>query len=62
MQNVSEKYILNFYFLNVDISLIMHDTHLRLHICIENIAVEGTVSQILFKGPGSFFIKYRKKY
>ena len=46
VQNVSEKYILDFYFLNVNISVIMHDTHLKLYICIENIAVEGTVSQI----------------
>ena len=46
VQNVSEKYILNIYFLNVNISVIMHDTHLKLYICIENIAVEGTVSQI----------------
>ena len=47
----------NFYFLNVGISLIMHDRHLKLYICIENIAVEGTVSQICYIGPSSFSIK-----
>ena len=62
VQNISEIMFFNFYFLNVDISFIMHDTHLRFHICIENIAVEGTVSQILYIGPGSFSIKSRRKY
>ena len=63
VQNISEKMFFNFYFLNVDISFIMHDTHLKLYICIENIAVEGTVSQIFFYIiPGSFPIKSRRKY
>ena len=43
LRNVSENDFLNFYFLNVDISLIIHDPNL----CIDNIAVEGTVSQFL---------------
>ena len=60
VRNISGKYFLNFYFLNVDISLIMHDSHLKLYICIENIAVEGTVSQIFDNGPSSFSIKFRK--
>ena len=51
-----------FYFLNVDISLIMHDPHLKFCICKENIAVEGTMSQIFYVGPGSFSIKLRTKY
>ena len=42
----------NFYFLKVDIFLIMHDPYLKLYICIENIAVEGTVSQIIDIRPG----------
>ena len=46
MSNKSENYFLNFYFLNVDISLTMDDLRLKLHICLQNIAVEGTVSQI----------------
>ena len=46
MRNISENYFLNFYFLNVDISLTMDDLSLKLHICFQNIAVEGTLSQI----------------
>ena len=62
VQNISQKMFFNFYFLNVDISFIIHDTHLKLYICIENIAVEGTVSQIFYIGPGSISIKSRRKY
>ena len=62
VRNISGKYFLNFYFLNVDISLIMHDLHLKLYICTDNIAVEGKVSQIFDKGPCSFSIKFRKIY
>ena len=40
----------------------MHDPHLNFYICIRNMAVEGTVSQIFDIGPGSFSIKYRNKY
>ena len=36
------------YFFNVNISLSMHDIHLKLYICIKNIAVEGTMSQIFY--------------
>ena len=50
------------YFLNVDISLIMHDRHLKLKICIENIAVEGNRSQVFYIGPSLFSIKSRSKY
>ena len=42
------KLFLNFYFLKVDISLTMHDLNLKLHICVQNIVMEGTVSQIFF--------------
>ena len=41
----------------MDISLIMHDQHLKLDICVDNIAVEGTESKIFDKGPSSFSIK-----
>ena len=34
-------------FLNVDYSLNMHDPELKLSIPIQNIVIEGTVSQIL---------------
>ena len=47
-----------FIFFKVDISLIMHDPYLKLYICIGNIVVEGTVSQILYIGPGSFLLTY----
>ena len=55
MRKISENDFLYIYFLNVDISLIIHDSSLILFICIDNIVVEGTVSQILDIGPGSFF-------
>ena len=42
--NLFEKYLLNFYFFNVDISFTMQDPNLKLRVCIENIVVEGTVS------------------
>ena len=58
LSNVSENDFLNFIFLNVDISLIIHDPNLKLFICIDNIAVEGTVPQIFNIGPGSVFMKF----
>ena len=58
MKNISENYFLNFYVLNVYISLNMHDLNLKLHKCIQNIAVEGTVSQIFNITPSSFFMKF----
>ena len=51
--DISENYFLNFYFLNVDISLIIKATNLILSIHVENITVEGTVSQIFDIGLGS---------
>ena len=62
LRNVSEKDFLNFYFLNVDISLNIHDLNLKFFICIDNIAVEGTFSQIFNIGPGSFFYEILNKY
>ena len=62
IKNISENEFLNFYFLNVDISVTMHDLYLRLYRCIEYISVEGTMSQNFDIGPSSFFIKFRKKY
>ena len=44
--NIFGKYFSNFYFLNVDISLNMHDPNLKLDMCIKNIVIKGTVSQI----------------
>ena len=40
----------------MDISLIIHDPNLYFVICIDNIAIEGNVSQICNIGPGSFLI------
>ena len=62
METICENDFLNFYFLNVHISVTMHNLYLKLHRCIEYIAVEGTMSQILDIGSSSFFIKFRKKY
>ena len=52
-RNISENY-----FLNVDISLTMYDLDLKLHICVQNIVMEGTVSQIFLKVDSSFFMKF----
>ena len=52
------KLFSHFYFLNVDIFLIMQDPTFKFYIHIKNITVEGTVSQIFDIGPGSFSIKY----
>ena len=51
MKNISENEFLNFYVLDVDISLTMHDLNLKLYRCIKYIALEGTVSQIFDIGP-----------
>ena len=37
----------------------MHDPELKLSICIENIVVEGIVSQNVDIGPSSFYVKFR---
>ena len=55
MANLFVKYFFNFYFLNVDISFTMHDPNLEFRMCIKNIVVEGTVSQIFDRDPDSFF-------
>ena len=60
VENISENCFLNFYFLNVDISLNIQDPTFKFYICIKNITVEGAVSQILYIGPGSFSIKIIK--
>ena len=54
MKNISENEFLNFYFLNVDISVTMDDLYLKLYRCTEYIAVEGTVSLIFNIGPSSY--------
>ena len=46
----------------MDISLIKHGTHFNLYICVDNIAVDKTVSQIVDTGPGSFSMKFRNTF
>ena len=58
--DISENYFSNFYFLNMDIFLIIKATNLILSIHVENITVEGTVSQNSDIGLGSICRKYRK--
>ena len=58
MPKVFEEYFLNFYFLNVDISLTIHDPTLKLYMCTKNIVHKGTLSQIFDRGPSSFAICY----
>ena len=59
---ISGNSVFNFYFLNVDISLTMHDVALKLHRCILSIAFQGTMSQISDKGFSSFSRKSGNKY
>ena len=60
MSNIYENDFLNIYLLNV---VIIHDPSLEFPIGIDNIVVEGTVSQILDVDPGSFFFyKILNKY
>ena len=54
------KIILNFYFLNMYISISLN-LDLKHHGSIVNIAAEGTVSQIFDRGSGLFFVKFRKR-
>ena len=56
IQNISKNEFLNFYFLNVDISLTMTGLTLRLYKCTENFVVEETMSQIFYISPSSFFL------
>ena len=46
VENIFGKCFSNFYFLNVDISFNMHDPNLKLKMCIKNIVIQRTVSQI----------------
>ena len=61
-ENISENSFLHFYFLNVNISLTIQDPIFKFYICIKNITIEGTVSQIFDIGPHSFSMKFRIKY
>ena len=58
IRKISGNYFFNFYFLKIDISLTMHDLNLKLHICVQDIVMEGTVSQIFSKLDSSFFMKF----
>ena len=60
VRNVSEKDLLHFYFFESEYLFVMYDRYLSFDICIENIVVEGTVSQIVYICPGSFSIRFRK--
>ena len=53
MSKISGILFFDFYFLNVDISLIMHNPCLKLYKCVENI-VGNYVSDSFYIGPGSF--------
>ena len=59
---ISENVFFYFYFLNVDISLTICATNLIFSIHVENIIVEGTLSQIFYLGSGSICRKYRNIY
>ena len=57
---LSENVFFYFYFLIVHISLNIYIIYLKLLVLTKNIAIEGTVSQILYIRPHSYFIKCRK--
>ena len=61
MANIFGKYLSNFYFFNVDTSCNMHDPNLKLDMCIKNIVIKGTVSQILIVILVNFVYKIWKK-
>ena len=46
----------------MDVSLTKHSLNQKLTRCVVNIAVEGTVSWILYIGPGAFSVNSSKKY
>ena len=55
-----ENRLFNFYFMKLDISLNIHFLIIKFLIRIENIKMEGTVSQIFDLGPSFDFMKSRK--
>ena len=57
---LSENVFFYFYFLIVHISLNIYIIYLKLLVLMKNIAIEGTVSQIFYIRPHSYFIKCRK--
>ena len=57
----SKMIFLTFTFLKVFISVVIYNPNLKFYICIESIAVKGTVSEIVYTGPGSFSKESRKK-
>ena len=57
---LSENVFFYFYFLIAHISLNIYIIYLKLLVLMKNIAIEGTVSQIFYIRPHSYFIKCRK--
>ena len=57
---LSENVFFYFYFLIVHISLNIYIIYLKPLVLTTNIAIEGTVSQIFYIPPHSYFIKCRK--
>ena len=55
-----ENWIFNSYFFKWDISLSIHFPNMTFHILIENIYMEGMVSQIFYFRPNFDFMKSRK--
>ena len=60
LKNIFQNQFFNFYFLNVDIFLIIKITNLKFYMHIKNITVERTVSQNFDVGPGLSLRKSRK--
>ena len=57
---LSENVFFYFYLSIVHISLNIYIIYLKRLVCTKNIAIEGTVSQIFYIHPHSYFIKCRK--
>ena len=55
-----EKRLFKIYFLNQDISLNKIFRNIKFEIVIDNIQIEGTMSQICYIGPRFCFMKCRK--
>ena len=47
---------LNFYFLNIDFSVTVCNIHLKLSGCVQNVLIEGRLSQNFDLGPSFIFM------
>ena len=56
MKKLIQNQFLHFYFLNIDISLIVEIAVIKSNTDVKNIHMEGTLSQIFYLGLSFYFI------